>query len=855
MYNDVKKRTDFKIATENDIQEIKDVIEYASGLILKDQNVADKNETVDMIRKATVYISAIKNLNDSDNLDRDIIIESYEEKNPYYKELKQNYNIEYVDSRTAKNFKVLRVNNKILNKDDELLFNQCYNETLEYYSKVIYTKAFMNQEYNHEYYKTLLMSMSIQKYLTRKLGYYFNIDLYDKKKLKNAFISYGFDYFDSLPLNYQRRILKLLNELVQSKGTNLDIKKLLNVFGFKNIDIYKYILAKNYHTNIDGNKDYNDPYLVFYKTKADNVIDYDKDMILNYDAVVDKDPFWKCDKQDLLHYKEFNTITSKYMSVDLTMDAIQETMKMSYFMSFLYKMENEYKDKQDELDFGFYNRNMSSTKITIFNAIVGLQVLIMRSHKLKDRINKTPNQILDIFGYGNIENNETIKNLLEEIQVLLIQNKYELERGRQFDEIYQYFQRFSLSNFKDPTDYTSFKDIYEMYDVYSSVSTQLLKGIPKYTDDVQISEFIADNNNDLIDKLEYLRTYLIEGRYDCKDVLELIDFSKFFSKFLVIQGSMYPEKRIEINQMFINNTKLMEEIKTFTFIINTGNIVTAYNEGDYFKVIDLMVEFISKRRNELKKLYKITDDNELYFKLLYDKQDILYYKELYAFYEIFYSPFKRINDGTKYAMENFVTVFLNNEKLREELMTFIAETNNYQLYRKFNEIFESKMLTKFNTDVYEDYDTFSEYLAYHNPEFLKWITINEEDNIDKVKRKEFYQSRIFELCESIDNYISLDLFMNHTFTGVIDYIRKILYLVITVFKSYTIDLLDSNTVLNIDDKSFNSIRLFDEICNIQITDEVQDKISLVDVTRTWVKETVKEDLSIILKEEIKISSM
>lgn len=852
MYNDVKKKTDFQIATETDIQEIRDVIDYASSLIIKNQQEADRYETIDTVRKATVYVSAVYNLNDSDNLDRHIIIESYEEKNKYYQELKDNYDIPYAEARNTKNFKVMKVMKNTLDREDEILFHQCYNETLEYYSQVIYTKAFNNQDYVYEYYKTLIMSMTIQKYLTRKLGYFFNIDLYDKKKLKNAFISYGFDYFDSLPLNYQRRLLKLLNELVQSKGTNSDIRKLLNVFGFKNIDIYKYILTKSYKLDNEGRNDYNSPFLVFYKTKADEIIDYDKDIVLNYDSVVNKDPFWKCDKQDVLDNKDFNTITSKYMSVDLTLDIIKETMNMSYFMAFLYKMQKDYKDKQDT-DFGFYNRNMSSRQIHIFDAIVGLQVLILKSHKLKDNINKTPNQALNIYGYGNIENNQDIKDLLEEIQILLIQNEYQLEWKRQYFELYQYFQSFNLKNFNEPTDYDDMKVIYDMYDNHSDIQSQFLRGIPRYTDDYQLEEYLENPNNDLIDRLDYLRGYLIQGKYRCQDLYTQTDFAMLFSKFLLIQGHIFPHKRLELNNIFVNNKDLAKEIRDFTYVINTASIVTAYEEGDYFKVIDLMIKFISARRAELKKLYNITSDEDLYYKLISDKQDIVYYKELYAFYEVAYKPFRSIREDKKYTTDNFVNIFLNNEKLRTQLMRFIKETDNYQLYKRFNNLFDIKMLTKFNTEVYDGFETFSEYIENKNIEFYDWLTINPVDEVDKVKRKEFYQSRIFELCESIDNYISLDLFMSHTFTGVIDYIRKILYLVITVFKSYTIDLLDSNTVLYVDDSSFNSIRMFDEIGGIQVKDQVQDRISLQDVSRTWVKDRVTDNIS--LREEIKIIPM
>lgn len=853
MYNDLyQQRNKFKIATEEDIQEIKDVLEYSESLIIKNQQLADSNETMDSVRESTIYVSAVLNLNDTENLDRQIIIESYEELNPYYINLRDNYEIDVVTARTTKNFRILKVMKPILKKEDEILFNTCYNESIEYFTKVIATKAFNNQEYNFEYFRILLIHMTVQKYLTMKLGYFFNIDLYDKKKLKNAFISYGFDYFDILPINYQRRLLKLINELVQSKGTNTDIQRLLKIFGFKNIDIYKYILAKGYKLGSDGDNDYSQPYLVFYKTKAGDIIDYEKDVTLNYDSVVENDPFWRCDKEDILNNREFNTITTKYMSVDLSLDIIKETMRMSYFMSFLKKMEKEFKEKQD-IDFGFLNRNISPKKISIFDAITGLQSLILSSHKLVDTINKTPSQVVNIYGYNDIRNNNDIKELLEEIQILLIQKEYTLEYKRQFDELYRYFQTFNLKNFQDPLDFTDLNIIYNYYDEYSELKQQLESGLGRYSDNQAFVDYLADSDNDLIDKLEFLRVYLIKGLFELENLYNYQGLCKLFSKYLVIQGFRVPATRLEIVEIFHNSKTLWKEMKDFVETINNSTIQEYFHNNDFFAVLDNIIKFITSRRKEIKEQYGIVIDKDLYDILINDKLDIIYYKNLNAFYNVFYQPFKEIREDKKYSVDNFVDIFLKNEDLRNQLQQFIIDIDDYDLYKKFNDLFNIKMITKYTEGLYGDFDRFSDYIKYKDIDFYNWITPTEDIEVDKDKRYEFYQTRIFDLCESIDNYIGgLDLFMNHTFTGIIDFIRKILYLVITVFKSYTIDLLDTNTVLYIDDKSFNAIRTFDVIDSMTISDSVTDKISIQDVHRTFVKDSFEDRLEI--KEIIRIIS-
>jgi hypothetical protein len=98
------------------------------------------------------------------------------------------------------------------------------------------------------------------------------------------------------------------------------------------------------------------------------------------------------------------------------------------------------------------------------------------------------------------------------------------------------------------------------------------------------------------------------------------------------------------------------------------------------------------------------------------------------------------------------------------------------------------------------------------------------------------------------------MFQDFPFSGVSDFIIKVLYLIISVFKSYTIDLLDSNTVWNIDDKSFNAIRLFDELSNEIETDKMISKVSLEDVTRGWEYDLIKEDTLLNMKDSVNITT-
>lgn len=871
MVNENNKKTNFNIANLEDIDELKDVFQYARSLVIKSQEIADQYENVESLRSSVRYISAVLELTDTDDLNREVIIKSYVEKNKYYLYLKKSYNIDIVTARTANDLTILGVMDKTLSVKDEALFMTCYNETVSYYKQTFFTTAFKNQEYHLEYFMLTLVNMTIQKYLTRKMENFFDIDSYTKRQLKNSFISYGFDYFDILPINYQRRLLKMLNELVISKGTNVDIRKIIDIFANKNLDIYKYILAKLYPIDGDGNHDYDNPYLVFYKTLADGIINYDTDIVINYESVVEKDPLWKVDKDEVLYHKVFdkqteefkiesdrmfNTIISKYMSVDVTTDALRDAMKTSYLFNFLYKFERDHKDLQDS-DFGFFNRDMSTNKIGIFTAIVGLISLMLKKLGIPDKINFFPNILNDIYGYENIDNNDDIIELLKEIQILLVQHKDELETTRKYSELYKFFRNFNMYGFNSPLSEYDMNTIYNMSSINRNIEIQLSGGIRRYSKDIALNQYLEEEH-DLIDKLNYLRVHLLNGQCRSQDVTIFLDLTSCYKKYVLIEGYRTPSTRLEINLSILNHELLRKEIESFLMEVENPKIEDAYKNGDLFEIFRLMVEYTAKHRDEVTKKYNLKTEEELKLFLYTDGQDITYYKELYAFMELFYFPFKDDIKYTekKYNIQQFMDIFNKNEKVRYQLETFIAESNHYRLYRKYLELFDRKMLTKQDTSLYEGYVYFSEYIKKDNMEFYNWL-YGDIDAVGKMtpkERKTFYRDKIFLLAESIDTYLGTDVFSEFPMSGIVDFIIMTIYLLVTVFKSFTIDLIQSDSVLRISDKTFNSIRMFDEITSFEVTEGLRSTIKLQDVFRELLYETeVDTDLISLIREKVKIT--
>jgi hypothetical protein len=625
--------SNYNVLSQKDIDEIENVLDFANGLVLKDMELAESKETMKSYRNSNEYINARLALQGEGDEPNQRIIDQYKEVNPYYRELWEKYGIDIYHSRTAKHLQILHVTNPVLTKEDSNLFYECYYEVLNYHNKVTHTKAFKNQEMYSGFIKLFLIFSTVQRYLTRKMENFFDIDVYDLKTLKNAFISVGLDYFDDMPINYQRRLLKMVNTLLSHKGTNQAINEIVELFGFSNVDIYRYVLAKGYNADPKtGRINYKDPYLMFFKTPANKEIDFKKDLMLSYESITSSDPYWQSSEEEVKTLS-FNFLNSKYMSVDTTIDAMNETIGLAYFMSLLNKFQEEYK-KKEGTDFGFINKKISNNIINVHDAIVALQSLVIRNHGYADTISKNPDVINYVYGYHDIENKIDISHILDEIKEITI----------------------------------------------------------KFPNTVQ-------NHEELIE--------------------------------------------------FIENFKM-----------------TSFNEKE------------------------------------------------------------------NYSIEDFINVFKANEEMRKGLEKLIIETNNYYLYRKFNEIWDIEMRSKLTTKMYGSNETFMDYIRTRNYDLYNYITIPDYIKDNEKQTYIFFRDRIFDLTESISNYIS-DLrvrqyFLNNNFIGLSSYIEKYLYTIISIFKAYTIDLLSANIVFSFSDKAFNSVRLFDDF-QLETQHQFAERVDLLDV--------------------------
>jgi Phage tail protein (Tail_P2_I) len=647
----------YNVLSQKDINEIENVLEFANGLILKDTELAESLETMNSYRLSNEYISAMINTDDPASREEITLGYNKREPNTYYKNLLETWGIPILESRQAKHNQILLASNPTLTREETNLFYECWYEVLNYHNKVTNTKAFKNQPMYNGFIKLFLVFSTVQRYLTRKMENFFDIDVYDLRTLKNAFISVGLDYFDDMPINYQRRLLKMVNTLLSHKGTNQAISEIVELFGFENVEIYRYVLAKGYKADPKtGRPNYNDPYLMFFKTPHDKEIDFRSDLMMNYDSITSGDPYWQSTEEEVKTVP-FNFLNSKYMSVDTTIDAMNETIGLAYFMSLLNQFQLEYKAKEG-VDFGFINKKISKNIVNVYDAIIALQALIIKSHGYKDKINKTPDAINFVYGYRDVKNAIDLTSIFEDI-----------------------------------------KDI-----------------VNKYPNTIS-------NHDDILD---FIETFKIVG-FDGKET---------------------------------------------------------------------------------------------------------------------------------YSIQDFIDVFKANESMRKKLESLMVETDNYYLYRKLQEIWDIEMRSKLANKLYGNSETFSDYIRTKNYDLYQYIQIPKAVKGNEKQEYIFYRDKIFDLTESISNYIG-DLsvrryFLNNNFIGLSSYIEKYLYTLISIFKSYTIDLLSANIVFSFNNKTFNTLKLFDDI-GVTVDMELAERVDLLDVANKLTTPLYAES-SLVLTDSFKITT-
>lgn len=418
-------------------------------------------------------------------------------------------------------------------------------------------------------------------------------EIIDESFIYTLFESYGVPKFN-FSLEYLQKIAQRLGGIMRKKGTKnvlLEISKTFN-----EISIFKYFLWKRLApNNEDLSKSDKEKYELFFvkaPIMADDPYEYVKDIenLIPYKEVVDQDPKWGVDGDDLedtIKSLPFTYTESKYITLNNKVDLVSFSFEMSFFIRYVVEHTKSFKDIKFYIDTATY-------EASLFEVITYLQCLVYRKMKINPDIpdcmqpliylygikydidlEKLKDTIRDHFKYTKLENSLSLNNFIQmldgkrynigevinayEANMELIYRLREVQRNvndvRDYNKIGQILKAITYSE-KLPELYNNNTNLEDFLGTYTSESVRLIQRM----DEIKGTATPGDEkmyNHEISEVINILRSYInvnkhkrmaemldtaqtLYSDYDLLDYLEkIIDFFKAYTQDILSKGMEY----------------------------------------------------------------------------------------------------------------------------------------------------------------------------------------------------------------------------------------------------------------------------------------------------------------------------
>ena len=280
------------------------------------------------------------------------------------------YSIDCYYARKADQFQLLylpTIDYEILQSRYRIL----YEKNRLYTLRRVYSEAFRygSEQHYDSFMKLYITISTIIDLINEVPNFIIQKEVFDSRCIRFLFESYGLPYYSEIPTKYQLKIIKNINTLIKYKSSRRNMIDICAIFGFDNIQVFKYYILRNRKLDIDGNyvfasrevEDPNDPTktiteedptkeyeLKFIKIPIDEYPDeYVKKIEdhIGYDMMTMSDYWWDGgDDHEVvknIHLEQdFAYRRTKYISIDTVSNMTELAFTLPYFFNMLY---DEYK--------------------------------------------------------------------------------------------------------------------------------------------------------------------------------------------------------------------------------------------------------------------------------------------------------------------------------------------------------------------------------------------------------------------------------------------------------------------------------------------------------------------------------
>lgn len=317
--------------------------------------------------------------------------------------------IDIYKARNSKDFAILWITES---DSDNMVehFIDTYNEARCMIMAVFYQR--MMSQSNIEYTGFIGMMILFQTIMLmqkRFLDADITRDFYDVDSLRLVYDSYDVPFYQNIPLEYHKKIVKNINILLSHKGSTRVFYDLFDIFGFNNIAMYSFYMIKKRRLgnnckpiivkDEDGNPDrrkmydidfakvplYGDPLLEIKNPRNQ----------IRYSELVSSDKYWINDKDlfDKIFNEEFNYMESKYIGIQMTTNLMQIVYETTYYLKLIL-------DNRDMLvSTTIYNSSLHSN-INIFDMVIYLCALMTKKYGFEGNIPRDPHEIGAVMGFN-----------------------------------------------------------------------------------------------------------------------------------------------------------------------------------------------------------------------------------------------------------------------------------------------------------------------------------------------------------------------------------------------------------------------------------------------------------------------
>lgn len=651
--------------------------------------------------------------------------------------------VNLVRARESKNFEII-FTDAVLDNVFLRAFFETYDFCREYFMSTIYNKA-LNGRYDlyDNYIAMCIMIMTIQRMIVDTIKTAIDRDFYDVVNLKKFFDCYGVPFFEELPLDYQRSIVKNMNMLIRRKSTDACLYDLSNILMLNNIDIYKYYLVRErllddngepiikYKTTYDdeGNEIQELDYEAMYDFYFQSTDIYEPNVIVaienkankyHYNEVTDEDVHWWEDDNLLKekYERQFNFIETKYLGVNIMQNLTRLIYDTTYFIHLL--VDN--KDTTTPMETRIFNSDAMKTgtdylylqldrftpvPVSIFDSVVIMCALVCKKNGMKGNIiTQHAGKILSVLGFNFETNFELIRQSINKYKyhfkdksILKYLDLLDIQKVEDIETLYNNFTNFAefckerVANTEDIREYKAYKELFKVFTVREEVGNAFTMS------NGQVAETYMEY---LYDKLPHIAEYINDLHKDKLGVYidhvlgklnELIPDLEYVSS---INGT---------NNNIINALiALINFFKSYTTDLRNLNIMYYLDDKFYNKI-------------------RMVDDPRLFIKLFPEIKALKYHDNLKLFIGI------DRNDRVLILSQKEITNVLLYDN-REE--NFIDANNVIESFSK-------------NMEMYEDMD-----LDYADVINIIYKLLNVNNKIKTYDEK--YLSDEIDINSTIDNY-------------------------------------------------------------------------------------------------------